>query len=117
MEAEIRDILAAAVGDSESPADLFSTLLDRFGEVGGVELPIASRLTPARARRPRRVIILDTNVVSELMRASPAPAVASWVRRQKRGSLATTAVTIAEIRYGLARLPAGPTQDQVAADR
>ncbi len=51
------------------------------------------------------MIILDTNVVSELMRASPAPAVASWVRQQERGSLKTTAVTIAEIRYGLARLP------------
>lgn len=53
------------------------------------------------------MIILDTNVVSELMRASPAAAVASWVRQQQRGSLVTTAITIAEIRYGLARLPAG----------
>ncbi|MCA1671027.1 MAG: type II toxin-antitoxin system VapC family toxin [Actinobacteria bacterium] len=53
------------------------------------------------------MIVLDTNVVSELMRASPAAAVASWVRQQERGSLVTTAITIAEIRYGLARLPAG----------
>lgn len=53
------------------------------------------------------MIVLDTNVVSELMRASPAAAVASWVRQQERGSLVTTAITIAEIRYGLVRLPAG----------
>lgn len=53
------------------------------------------------------MIVLDTNVVSELMRASPAAAVASWVWQQARGSLVTTAITIAEIRYGLARLPAG----------
>ena len=53
------------------------------------------------------MIILDTNVVSELMRALPAAAVVSWLRQQQRGSLVTTAVTIAEIRYGLARLPTG----------
>lgn len=53
------------------------------------------------------MIIVDTNVVSELMRASPSAAVISWLRQQKRGSLMTTAITIAEIRYGLARLPAG----------
>jgi len=53
------------------------------------------------------VILLDTNVVSELMRASPAPEVAQWVRRQRPGSLTTTAITVGEIRYGLARLPRG----------
>jgi toxin FitB len=53
------------------------------------------------------VIIVDTNVVSELMRASPSAAVISWVRQQRRGTMVTTAITIAEIRYGLARLPAG----------
>lgn len=53
------------------------------------------------------MIVLDTNVVSELMRAVPDPGVAEWVRRQARGSLTTTAVTIAEVRFGLARLPEG----------
>jgi predicted nucleic acid-binding protein len=53
------------------------------------------------------VIVLDTNVVSELMRPSPAAEVVAWVRQQARGSLATTAVTVAEIRFGLARLPVG----------
>jgi len=53
------------------------------------------------------VIVLDTNVVSELMRASPAEVVVSWLRQQQRGSLATTAITVAEIQYGLARLPVG----------
>lgn len=53
------------------------------------------------------MIVLDTNVVSELMRVDPAAQVASWVRRQRRGSLTTTVVTVGEIRYGLARLPDG----------
>jgi toxin FitB len=53
------------------------------------------------------VIILHTNVVSELMRAEPAPRVATWVRDRDRRELRTTAITIAEIRYGIARLPDG----------
>jgi toxin FitB len=53
------------------------------------------------------VIILDTNVVSELMRPDPAPGVANWVRDRDRRDLRTTAITLAEIRYGIARLPEG----------
>lgn len=53
------------------------------------------------------MIILDTNVVSELMRAEPAPQVASWVRDRDRRELRTTAITLAEVRYGIARLPDG----------
>lgn len=53
------------------------------------------------------MIVLDTNVVSELMRPEPAPQVVTWLRRQPSGTLATTAITVAEIRYGLARLPDG----------
>jgi toxin FitB len=53
------------------------------------------------------VIILDTNVVSELMRPEPAPPVANWVRDRDRRELRTTAITLAEIRYGIARLPDG----------
>ena len=53
------------------------------------------------------MIILDTNVVSELMRPEPAPLVASWVRGRDRRELRTTAITIAEVRYGIARLPDG----------
>lgn len=49
MEAEIRAILTAAVSEPEPDADLFTTLLDRFGELGGVELPIPPRSSPARA--------------------------------------------------------------------
>ena len=53
------------------------------------------------------MIILDTNVVSELMRPEPAPGVASWVRDRDRRELRTTVITVAEVRYGIARLPDG----------
>lgn len=59
------------------------------------------------------MIVLDTNVVSELMRPSPSAAVVAWSRRQARGSLTTTAVTVAEIGFGLARLPAGRRATQL----
>jgi len=53
------------------------------------------------------VLVLDTNVISELMRPKPDPSVVAWVGAQPGGSLFTTTVTEAELRYGLALLSAG----------
>ncbi|MFC7621908.1 type II toxin-antitoxin system VapC family toxin [Microlunatus sp. GCM10028923] len=52
------------------------------------------------------MIILDTNVVSELMKPIPDLGVAEWVRREQRQFYVTT-ITVAEVFYGLERLPAG----------
>ncbi len=49
MEAEIRAILADAVVEPSTSEGLFTTLLERFGEVGGVELDLPPRATSARA--------------------------------------------------------------------
>ncbi len=53
------------------------------------------------------MIVLDTNVFSELMRAQAESAVVDWLDRQEQDSLAVTAVTVAELFYGIARLPDG----------
>ncbi|UEM24015.1 type II toxin-antitoxin system VapC family toxin [Skermanella mucosa] len=53
------------------------------------------------------MFVLDTNVLSELMRPSPSEAVVRWVAGQSAGSLYTTTVTQAEILFGLALLPDG----------
>lgn len=53
------------------------------------------------------MILLDTNVLSELMRKAASPQVIGWVAAQVPTALFTTAVTEAEIFYGLALLPAG----------
>ncbi len=53
------------------------------------------------------MIILDTNVVSELMRAQPDGAVLAWVGKQNPAQLHLTAFTVAEIRRGLVLLPKG----------
>jgi hypothetical protein len=60
------------------------------------------------------VIILDTNVVSELMRATPDPGVRAWVNSIPSTQVATTAITAAELHYGVARLPAGQRRQQLA---
>ena len=49
MEAEIRDILTEAVSEPSESRGLLATLLDRFDEVGGVELDLPARSNPARA--------------------------------------------------------------------
>ncbi|WP_245603478.1 type II toxin-antitoxin system VapC family toxin [Salinispora cortesiana] len=59
------------------------------------------------------MIVLDTNVVSELMRAQPAPAVLAWIQQSSSAGLYTTAVTVAEIRYGIARLPEGQRRESL----
>jgi predicted nucleic acid-binding protein len=48
------------------------------------------------------VIVLDTNVLSELMRSQPDPAVFAWVAVQPRATLCTTSVNKAEIFVGVA---------------
>lgn len=53
------------------------------------------------------MIILDTNVVSELMRSSPNLKVSDWVDRQDSSNVYTTAVTEAELRRGIEILPSG----------
>jgi predicted nucleic acid-binding protein len=53
------------------------------------------------------MIVLDTNVLSEVMKPSPDITVAAWMARQIPAALFTTAVTEAEIRLGIEVLPAG----------
>jgi predicted nucleic acid-binding protein len=53
------------------------------------------------------VIVLDTNVICELARQAPDPGVLSWLDSLEVSDVATTAVTAAELRYGVARLSEG----------
>jgi len=51
------------------------------------------------------VIVLDTNVVSELAKPTPDPTVIAWIDAQSE--LAIAATVLAELRFGIARLPDG----------
>jgi predicted nucleic acid-binding protein len=53
------------------------------------------------------MIILDTNVLSEVMKPAPAAQVLAWMAARPAASLYTTSVTQAEILHGLMLLPPG----------
>lgn len=50
------------------------------------------------------MIVLDTNVLSDTMRPLPNPALIAWLNRQDIQTLYITAVSLAELRFGIARL-------------
>jgi len=57
------------------------------------------------------MIVVDTNVTSELMRPSPSTTVTAWVRARTATELYTTSITLAEVLYGIERLPGGRRKD------
>ena len=61
------------------------------------------------------MILLDTNILSELMRPVPEPAVETWVGAQPAAGLFISAITEAELRYGLALLPDGQRRRRLLA--
>ena len=61
------------------------------------------------------MIVLDTNIISELTRQVPEPRVLSWLDSLPAGEVGTTAVTAAELLYGVARMPAGRRKTELAA--
>ena len=61
------------------------------------------------------MIVLDTNVISELTRHSPTPGVVSWLDSLTATEVSTTAITAAELLYGVARLPSGRRKARLEA--
>jgi toxin FitB len=57
------------------------------------------------------MIILDTNVLSALMREQPEPRVLDWLDGQPAASIWITAITVMEIRFGLQAMPKGRRRD------
>ena len=53
------------------------------------------------------MIVLDTNVLSALMRQSPDSRVIAWLDSQSRTSVWTTSITVLEVRFGLQTMAAG----------
>ena len=60
------------------------------------------------------MILLDTNVVSELMRPAPEPRVLAWLDAQPAADVWISAITVGEIRLGIARLPDGQRKERLA---
>jgi predicted nucleic acid-binding protein len=60
------------------------------------------------------MIVLDANVVSELMKSTPEPAVMVWINALPGATVFLSAVTQAEILYGVALVPEGKRRDGLA---
>ena len=60
------------------------------------------------------MIVLDTNVVSEMMRPAPDPSVLNWLNTQIAEELWLNSVVVSELLFGIARLPAGARKRQLA---
>ncbi len=60
------------------------------------------------------MIVLDTNVVSEAMKPEPHPSVRAWLNDQAAETLYLSSVTLAELLFGIAALPAGKRKDMLA---
>lgn len=61
------------------------------------------------------MIVLDTNVLSELMRPEPDARVIDWLDKQDAFSVTISSITVAEILYGIERLPNGRRKRDFAA--
>ncbi|MDP2878127.1 MAG: type II toxin-antitoxin system VapC family toxin [Sulfuricella sp.] len=59
------------------------------------------------------MIVVDTNVISEVMHPQPSPAVLNWLNAQDGNQLFITTVTLAEVGYGLRILPDGQRRWQL----
>ncbi|WP_330233255.1 type II toxin-antitoxin system VapC family toxin [Nocardia sp. NBC_00508] len=57
------------------------------------------------------MIVLDTNVISEPLRKAPDPRVVAWIDAQPLHTLYLSAITVAELRFGIAAMPAGRRRD------
>ena len=62
------------------------------------------------------MIILDTNVLSELMLRAPDERVLAWLDQQPRSSIWTTSVTVFEVRFGLESMPVGKRRTVLIQD-
>ena len=60
------------------------------------------------------MIVLDTNILSEMMRARPDPQVMSWLNRQRPNLIYVSAITQAEMLLGVALLPTGKRRTSLA---
>lgn len=60
------------------------------------------------------MIVLDTNVVSEVMRPQPHPGVVAWLDQQAAQTLYLTSITLAELWFGIGAMPAGRRKEALS---
>jgi hypothetical protein len=61
------------------------------------------------------MIVLDTNVLSEIIKPDAAPAVRQWLNQQSIEALYLSSITLAEMTYGIGAMPQGRRRDALYA--
>ena len=59
------------------------------------------------------MIVIDTNIISEVMKPSPSLAVLKWLNQQNSNSLFVSTITLGEIEYGSRILPSGKRRSEL----
>lgn len=60
------------------------------------------------------MLMLDTNVVSEMMKPEPDERLRAWYRRQQSSEMCISVISIGETVYGLQKMPEGKRKDQMS---
>ena len=109
-EGEIRMILEEAV----RPRIKIGSELVKFGTKNLGKRPENRPRFPANRASGVRLIILDTNVISEPMRLQGDPAVQAWLDRQEAETLYVTAISLSELLVGIELVPTGKRRSRLA---
>jgi len=115
MEEEAREILKSGLAEEPARIPNLAQAIRRHVEpLGGVKLKLPACADP-EAPRFQPMIVLDTNVLSEAFRPSPAEAVLDWLAGQEPLTVFTTSITVAEILYAVEALPSRKRRSRLAA--
>ena len=123
-EAEMRAILEAAVrpeGRLLLGTAMSESRVGRWVSPMRISRPSnrsAIRVPPSRSilnDLALRMILLDTNVVSEAIKPEPHPSVLAWLDAQAAETLFLSSITVAELLFGIGALPDGKRKDMLAA--
>ena len=114
MEEEAREILRTGLtAETKATPNLAAAIRRHFAVIGGEEIPPQPREAMRRPHNLPKMIVLDTNVLSETFKPSPSKAVLRWLAPQEPPEVFTTTITHAELLYGVELLRAGKRRGRI----
>jgi len=108
MEEEAREILKAALtAERASKLNLADSIRRHVTPLGGVELALRAARSRSQRSDTHEVIVLGTNVLTEVLKPLPSEIVLRWLAAQELAAVFTTAITQAEVLYRYRGLASG----------